>query len=374
MKYPKETVGTNILQKGEKIMGDLTPIRVGMAGFGMSGRLFHAPFLHADPRFSLRRVYERTSERARKEYPAAEVVHSFEALLTEDIDLIVITTPNPLHVPMAEAALRRGKHVVVEKPMAASFKEAEALCRLAREQGVLLTVYQNRRLDGGFLTARRLIETGRLGEVVDYECRFDRFVQGYRSKQWKREGGRGVDLLYDIGVHLIDQAVSLFGLPEAVCGDLRRQRPESPGVDRFTVTLCYPERRVLLSAGELSAIEGPHLTVHGRRGSYVKYGRDVQEARLVQGLRPAGNPDWGREDPESYGVLRTVGEDGGFTEERVPTEAGNYGGFYDNLYRAIREGAPLLVRPEEAAAVLRILEAVQQSSREGRRIALAWQD
>ena len=353
-------------------MDACTPIRVGLAGFGMSGRLFHAPFLHADPRFSLRRVYERASELAKEEYPEAEVVHSFEALLTEDIDLVIITTPNALHVFMAEAALRAGKHVVVEKPIAASREEAEALCRLSREQGVILTVYQNRRLDGGFLTARRLIEEGRLGEVVDYECHFDRFVSGYRTKQWKREGGRGVDLLYDIGVHLIDQAVTLFGLPEAVRGDLRRQRPESPGVDRFTLTLYYPELRAVLSAGELSAIEGPHLTVHGRRGSYVKYGRDVQEARLVQGLRPAGDSRWGQEEPERHGTLRTLQEDGAFAETRVPTEIGNYGAFYDNLCQAIREDAPLLVRPEEAAAVLRILEAAQESSQERRQIPLTW--
>lgn len=350
-------------------MNEHTPVRVGLAGFGMSGRIFHAPFIHADPRFSLRKVYERSTERAKEEYPAAEVVHRFEELLGEDVDLVVITTPNPLHVPMAAQALAAGKNVVVEKPAAASSREAEELCRLAEERGVLLTVYQNRRLDGDFLTVRKLIEEGRLGEVVDYTCHFDRFVQGFRSKQWKREGGKGVDLLYDIGVHLIDQAVSLFGLPEEVYADLRRQRPESSGVDKFTVVLHYPDKRAVLSAGELVAMPGPHFMVNGRKGTFLKYGRDAQEERLVRGLRPAGDPDWGREDPAAYGKLYTATENG-VLEEPVPTEIGNYGRYYDGLYETLRHGAPPLVKPEEAAAVLRVLEAAQESSREKRRVPL----
>ena len=343
------------------------PIRVGLAGFGMSGRLFHAPFLKADPRFTLKKVYERSSSLAGEEYPEAEIVRDFEGLLTEGIDLVIITTPNPLHVPMAAQALEAGKHVVAEKPLAASSREAEELFRLAREKGVLLTVYQNRRLDGDFLTVKKLMEEDRLGQVVDYACHFDRFVRGYRTKQWKREGGPGVDLLYDIGIHLLDQAFTLFGPPEEVYGDLRRQRPESPGVDRFEITLYYPETRAVLSAGELTALPGPHFAVHGRKGSFLKYGRDPQEERLVRGLRPAEDPAWGRDNPAAFGMLRTVTEDG-FTEERVPTEAGNYGGFYHRLYRAIRSNGPLPVPPEEAVAVLRLLEAVQESDREKRRV------
>ena len=350
-------------------MNEHGPIRVGLAGFGMSGRIFHAPFIHADPRFSLRKVYERSTERAKEEYPETEVVHSFEELLGEDVDLVVVTTPNPLHVPMASQALAAGKHVVVEEPAAASSREAEELRRLAEANRVLFTVYQNRRLDGGFLTVRKLIEGGRLGEVVDYTCHFDRFITGYRSKPWKREGGRGVDLLYDIGVHLVDQAVSLFGLPGEVYGDLRRQRPESPGVDRFTVVLYYPDKRAVLSAGELVAMPGPHLAVNGRKGTYLKYGRDVQEERLLRGLRPAEDPEWGREDPADFGKLYTVTEDG-VREEAVPTETGDYGGYYDALYQTLRHGAPPLVGPGEAAAVLRILEAAQESSREKRRVPL----
>lgn len=348
------------------------PIHVGLAGFGMSGRIFHAPFIHADPRFILRKVYERASERSIEEYPETKVVHSFEELLADDVELVVITTPNQLHVPMAAQALSAGKHVVVEKPFAASSQEAEELCRLAEANRVLLSVYQNRRLDGDFLTVKKLIAEGRLGEVVDYECHFDRFIQGYRSKQWKREGGRGVDLLYDIGVHIIDQAVTLLGLPEDVYGDLRRQREESAGIDKFEISLYYPDKRAILSAGELVAMPGPHFMVNGRKGTFLKYGRDVQEDRLVRGLRPAHELNWGQDNPETFGTLYTVKEDGGILEEKIPTEIGNYGGYYDNLYQALRQGAPLLVKPEEAASVLRILEAAQKSSSEKRRVKLYW--
>lgn len=350
-------------------MNDQTPIRTAIAGFGLSGRIFHAPFLAADPRYTLARVYERASGHAREEYPDVEIVHTFEELLTDDIELVIVATPNQLHVPMARQALAAGKHVVVEKPLAASSQEALELARLAEEHHVLLTVYQNRRLDGGFLTLKKLIAEGRLGEVVDYECHFDRFIRGYRNKQWKREGGRGVDLLYDLGVHIIDQAVSLFGLPEEVYGDLRRQRPESPSVDRFTVTLHYPSMRAVLSAGELVAMPAPHFTVNGRKGSYIKYGLDVQEARLERGLRPLGDPNWGQDDPETYGTLYTVTETE-ITGEKIPTEIGHYGAYYDYLYRSIRQGKPLLVKPEEAVSVLRILEAAQVSNREKRRVPL----
>ena len=343
-------------------------LRVGLAGFGMSGRIFHAPFIHADPRFSLKKVYERTTERSREEYPYVEVVRRFEDLLEEDIDLVVVNTPNPLHVPMAAQAIRAGKHVVVEKPLAASSQEAAELLKLAQERGVVFTVYQNRRLDGDYLTVKKLIQAGRLGEIVDYECHFDRFRQGLSAKQWKNQGGRGVDIVYDLGIHLIDQAYALFGLPEEVYGDMRKQRPESGGVDKFEFHLYYPDKRVTLSAGELVAKPGPQFMVNGRKGSFVKYGRDVQEHALLAGARPSG-PEWGRDDPAHYGVLCAAGEDG-MTEETIPTEIGSYGGFYDNLYRAIRQGEPLLVRPEDAVEVLRILEAARRSAEEKRRIAL----
>ena len=343
-------------------------IQVGLAGFGMSGQIFHAPFISADPRFTLRKVYERTSNRSKQSYPSVEIVRTFDELLTDDIDLVVISTPNPYHVPMAAQAMKAGKNVVVEKPVAASSREAEELCRLAKEQGVLFSVYQNRRLDGDFLTVKKLIESGRLGEVVDYECHFDRFVSGQSTKQWKREGGKGVNILYDLGIHLIDQAYVLFGMPVEVYADMRKQRPESSGIDNFEVCLYYPDKKVILSAGELVAMPGPRFMVHGRKGSFLKYGQDPQERRLIRGLRP-GNSDWGYDEKSAYGTLASVTEDG-VSQETVVTELGNYGGYYDNFYQALCCGAELLVKPEEAVDVLRILEAAQSSQDLKRRIGL----
>ena len=341
-------------------------IQVGLAGFGMSGQLFHAPFLRADPRFHLKKVYERTSDRSREAYPGTEVVRTFEALLSEEIDLVVITTPNPCHVPMATQAMQAGKHVIVEKPVAASSQEAEALCRLAEEKAVLFSVYQNRRLDGDFLTVKKLIDGGRRGEVVDYECHFDRFVRGRSAKPWKREGGRGIDILYDLGIHLLDQAYALFGMPGEVCADLRTQRPESAGTDRFTITLYYPDKEVRLSAGELVALPGPRFTVHGRQGSFLTYGQDPQEGRLLRGLRP-GEAGWESGGESARGTFATV-TDGGITQEAIVTKPGNYGEYYDNFYRALQYGAALLVQPQEAVEVLLLLEAARRSSSLKRRV------
>ena len=316
-------------------------IYVGLAGFGMSGQIFQAPFLSCDPRFRLKKVYERTSNKAKQEYPEMEIVRNFEALLTSDIDLVVISTPNQYHVPMAIQAMRAGKHVVVEKPVAATSKEADELCRIAKNEKVLLTVYQNRRLDGDFLTVKKIIDENRIGEVVDYECHFDRFVNGKSTKQWKADGGKGIDLLYDIGIHLIDQVYSLFGMPDEVYADLRKQREESSGIDNLQVCLYYEDKKITLSAGELVAMPGPHFMVHGRKGSFIKYGQDVQESRLLCGMRP-GNSEWGQEDETSFGTLCTVtGQE--FLQEKIPTEQGNYGKYYDNLYHAFKNGSELQI-------------------------------
>ncbi len=343
-------------------------IRTAIAGFGMSGKIFQAPFLNADPRFSLCRVYERTTQRAREEYPEVEIVRSFEALLTDDIDLVVISTPNALHVPMARQAMLAGKHVVVEKPVAATSREAEELCKLAKAQNVLFTVYQNRRLDSDFVTLQSLIAAGELGEVVDYAAHFDRFERGSYRKVWKNVGGEGVGILYDLGVHIIDQAYVLFGMPKEVYADLRKQRAETPGYDNFEVILYYNTVRAILSAGELVAHQGPHYMASGRRGTFIKYGMDPQENALIAGKRPPA-PDWGTEPPECHGKLY-YDEGGQILEKTIPTLRSSYGAYYDNLYRALTQGEPLLVRPEETADVLRIIEAALQSNEEKRRVSL----
>ncbi|EIA24066.1 hypothetical protein SFB1_087G1 [Candidatus Arthromitus sp. SFB-1] len=253
----------------EKINNDR--ICVGLAGFGLSGRFFQAPFLHSDTRFNLKKVYERTSNNSKQEYPEVEIVRSFEELLTTDIDLVVISTPNPYHVSMASQAMKAGKHVFVEKPIASTSKEARELCEIAKNEKVLLSVYQNRRFDGDFLTVKKIIDENLIGEILDYECHFDRFVTGKSKKQWKADGGKGIDLLYDIGVHLIDQAYSIFGMPDEVYADLRKQRDESSGIDNFQVYLYYKDKKITLSAGRERRIGWLDTVIlkHGKRVSGI---------------------------------------------------------------------------------------------------------
>lgn len=343
-------------------------ISVGIAGFGVAGQMFCAPFLHANPHFAIRKVYERRWENAKKEYPYVQTVRSFDALLEEDIDLVVICTPNGEHVPMAERALKAGKHVICEKPVAATAGEARGLRLLAQEKGLFFAAHQNRRLDGDFLTVKKLIESGELGEIVDYTARFDRFVIGENRRPWRHVIAHGVDSFYDLGVHIIDQAYSLFGMPTEVYADMCTQRPESYGADHFEVILYYPDKKVNLFSSELSADPGPHYAVYGRKGSFLKYGMDVQEKALKAGLRPPME-GWGVDREESYGTLRVL-KDGQFCSRKIPTEIGNYGTYYDGVYAAITEGKPFFIRPEDPENVLAIMDAAQVSSAEGRRVSM----
>lgn len=343
-------------------------INVGIAGFGMSAQIFQAPFLHADERFHIKKIYERTTENSKKEYPYVEIVRTYADLLTDDIDLVVISTPNNLHVPMAKEAMYAGKNVIVEKPVSATSEEAAELCRLAKEKGLLFSVYQNRRLDGDFLTVKNIIDTDTLGEVLDYEVHYDRYVIGKGSKAWKENGGPGIGILYDLGVHIIDQAVHLFGVPKEVYADFRRQRPETFGYDNFEVILYYDDLKAIISASEVVAGPGPHYMVHGREGSFLKYGMDVQENALIAGERP-GKDGWGSEPQECYGTLYKY-VTGEIEEVKIQTIPGNYGKYYDNIYHALTSGADLMVKPEETVTVLKIIEAAQLSNSEKRRVVL----
>lgn len=342
-------------------------LNVALAGFGAAGQRFHAPFLTADRRFRLCKILT-TRKLARERYPDAQTVSRFEELLTPEIDLVILATPNALHVPQAQQAVLAGKHVLVEKPIAATADEARALFTLAKERGVVLTVHQNRRFDGGFRTVQQLIERGDLGEVLDYAAHFDRYVTGKSPKPWKAAGGAGVNILYDIGIHLIDQAYVLFGMPQAVYADVRKHRTESPEFDAFSVNLYYGERKAVLSAGEVVAMPGPHFAVHGHRGSFLKFGLDPQEAALAAGQKPS-SPHWGEDTPDRFGTLARVTETGIVTET-VPTVPGNYALFFDAFYRAVTDNAPPPVQEQEAVDVLTLVEAALESAKTGKRVDL----
>jgi len=343
-------------------------INVGIAGFGLSGKIFQAPFLHANPNFEIKKIYERNSEKSKEEYPYVQVVHHFSELLTEAIDLVVISTPNAYHFEMAREAILAGKHVIVEKPIAIHAKDAQELLDLSKEKHVIFTAYQNRRFDGDFLTIKQLVEEGVLGEILDVEIHYDRFVEGASSKAWKAEGGPGVNILYDLGVHIIDQVYTLFGMPTEVYADFRKQRASTPEFDCFELLLYYDTLKISLHAGEAVVKHGPRYKINGRKGGFVKYGIDVQEAALLSGQRPP-QMDWGKEAEEFHGDLFVVKKDS-IETRKIPTINGNYGRFYENIYDVLMDQAELIVKPEEAIDVLRIIEAAIKSNEEKRRIQL----
>ena len=342
-------------------------IRAGIIGFGMSGRIFHAPFIHAHPGFSLEAIVQRSSNEAATIYPGARVIRDHLGLVSDPtIDLVVIGVPNKFHYPMARQALEAGKHVVVEKPFTLSTAEADELIALAERVNRKIFVYQNRRWDGDFLTIKKILRQELLGEVLDYEAHFDRYRPVPTGKAWRETPGPGSGVLFDLSPHLVDQALVLFGKPEAVWADIRTRRPEGKVDDHFEIKLFYHQLKVTLQAGVFVKETGPRYTVHGRKGSFVKYGLDPQEGMLKEGIPPGGD-DWGKEDPFQWGVLNTE-HDGKEIHGPVETEAGNYMEFYNNIADVLRKGTRQAVLPEEARANVRIIELALQSQKEKRTI------
>ena len=354
----------------------MPPIHVGLIGFGFAGRTFHAPIVHGVSGLRLDAILQRKGDDAAEAYPGVPVYRGLPELLAqESLRLVVIATPNDSHFPIAKECLLAGKDVVIDKPFAPSFAEATELARLAKERGRLLSVYQNRRWDGDFKTLQNLVASGELGRVVSYDSHFDRFRPALRAGAWREQAGPGTGVLFDLGPHLIDQALVLFGIPATVSGDVRLERDGAVTDDAFDITLHYPGLRVRLRATMLASQSGPHFVVHGTRASYTKLGLDPQEDALKRGERPEQSTTWGIEPEEAWGTLKVgaVGSpnDRGIPahsgEDRaVPTEAGDYRGYYENVRDAILGKSALAVTPEAALRVMRVLELVQQSSRERR--------
>ena len=341
-------------------------IKIGLAGFGMSAQVFHLPFWQADGRFEVVKVFERTGNQAAQMLPDALTVRSFAGLLSDDVDVVVITTPNQTHFELAKLALSAGKHVVVEKPLCATTEEALALAALAEQQGVVLTVYQNRRWDSAPLTAKQLLSDGLLGEIVDAEFRFERYAAGLNKKVWKETGGAGVGLVYDLGSHLLDMAVDVFGMPAEVYADIRYQHDGALSDDNFYVALYYEHGlKVALTATKYAREPLPFMTLHGKKGSYIKQNADNQEALLIAGALPLG--EWNQEQETEQGILHTD-IDGEIVRRSWPSIRGDYGAFYRNLYAMLTESAALAVQPRQVAQVLRLIEKVYESARTGSRI------
>ncbi|GLX66155.1 oxidoreductase [Paenibacillus glycanilyticus] len=342
----------------------MNKINVGIVGFGLSGQVFHAPIIQAVEGMEIAKVVSSNPEKVKQHLPKVEVASSLEELLSdESIDLVVITSPNQTHYDYAKQALLAGKHVVVEKPFVNTSEEARDLIETARQQGKLLSVYQNRRWDNDFLTVKSLIEAGELGEIASYEAHYDRY-RPQVSERWREQAGPGSGMLYDLGAHLIDQALHLFGKPDSVYADLMPQRAGSEVTDYFHLILTYGTKRVILHSGSIVMQHGPKFQVHGSQGSFVKYGLDSQEDMLRKGGLP-GQPEWGQDLEQHYGEL-TVMVDGKSETRKVKTLQGSYERFYERMAEAIINHKPVPVEAEDAWNTIRIIELAMQSSEEKR--------
>jgi len=347
------------------------PIHVAVVGYGLAGEVFHAPLIGSTQGMAIRSIVTSNpgrQARARERYPEAAILTSIEELweAAAEHDLVVIGTPNRFHVPIALRALEAGLHVVIDKPMAPTSAEAQRVAEEAKARGLLLTVFQNRRWDGDFLTLRRLLSEGVLGDVVRLESRFERWRPAVSPDAWREWSGpeEAGGLLFDLGAHLIDQAVQLFGAPTRVYAEVDRRRPGA-GVDDDTFVALQHANGVRshLWMNVLAAIRDPRMRVLGLAGTYTKYGLDVQEEALAIGMRP-DDPDWGRERPDAWG--RLVTEDG---ERTVETEAGAYEEFYAGVAGALRSSGPPPVDPLDSVEVLRIIEAAFESANAGSVVA-----
>lgn len=348
----------------------MQPINTGIVGFGISSQVFHAPFIHVLEEFNLSAFVERNNDLSAKAYPGTTTYRSFEEMLEDPtLELIIVTTPNETHFPYSAAALKAGKHVVVEKPFTNNSEEAQQLIDIARESGKILTIYHNRRYVSDFLTFREILEKKMLGDVHEFVAHYDRYRPEARPQAWREAPKPGSGIFFDLGSHLVDQALILFGMPEMVTADIRMQRPHARVDDFFEIWLDYGFLKVTLHSGMLVREMGPRYMIHGTEGSYIKYGEDPQEAALRAGQLPKGE-NWGKEDSEFDGILHTS-IDGTVHRKTIPTRQGNFGQFFKDLYETIRNGAPLQVTPEQGLNTIRIIELAIQSSRERRSLPVS---
>ena len=346
-------------------MTTMDRINVGLIGYGLGGSVFHAPLIGSAPRLRLAAVVTSRREQVKKQLPGVDVLGTVEELLANpDIGMVVVASPSTTHFEIARAALRAGKHVVVDKPFAASVREANELIELAAAKDQLLSVFQNRRWDGDFLTVKQCLADGLLGNVLFFESHFDRFKLQIKQG-WKEAAVPGAGILYDLGAHLIDQALQLFGMPDAITADIFPQRDKAIADDYFHLILRYGRRRAILHASALVRSPGPRFVIHGDGGSFTKYGMDVQEDSLTVGKRP-GDAEWGLELPGTYGELVTT--DG--IRRRIPTLAGAYEVYYQGFAAAILDGAPVPVDPATARDGLKVMEAALKSAQERRTVEM----
>jgi predicted dehydrogenase len=340
----------------------MSQIITGLASFGMSGKVFHAPLLHHHPQFRIKKIVERSKNEASLLYPYITSVKSFDNLLNDtEIELIIVNTPDNTHFELATRALEAGKHVIVEKPFTQTQEQGEALINLANKKNLYLSVFQNRRWDNDFLTVKEVINKGLLGRLVEFESHFDRYRNFIQSGTWKEDASTGTGTLFNLGSHMIDQALCLFGMPEAIHADVRILRTNGNVDDSYDLKLYYPTVKVTLKGSYLVREAGPRYALHGTLGSFLKFGIDPQEEALKAG-KSLNDPNWGKDDENYWGLLNSE-INGLHFKGKVETIQGNYLAFYDSIYNSLRNSAPLLVKAEEALNNIKLINAALLSNK-----------
>jgi predicted dehydrogenase len=339
-------------------------IKTAIIGYGFSAKTFQIPFITTLPEFELTAISTSKADEVNITLP--DVKHYTGAIsMIEDTDaeLVIITAPNHVHFELAKLALENGKHVLIEKPFVTRIEDGEALIEIAKKHNRVLSVYHNRRWDGDFLTVKKLIEEQKLGDIKHFESHYDRFRPQVRQR-WREQTTDGGGILFDLGSHLIDQAVKLFGMPDYVSAECKIRRENSTNVDYFHVILHYPEHLAILHGDMFDAGPNRRFTVKGTLGNYEKCGFDPQEARLISGALPI-TLNWSEETQGSYGTLYQ--EQGA---EAVKTELGAYQEYFKQLAKSIQDGLEPPVKPEEALHVIRLIELAMESSRLGKKLLI----
>lgn len=344
-------------------------IKTALLSYGMSGKVFHAPFIVLHEGFELIGSWERSKKLIQKDYPEAKSFPSLESILEdESIDLVIVNTPTSTHYEYTKKVLLAGKHALVEKAFTTTVAEAEELNALAKEKGLKLTVFQNRRWDSDFKTVQKIVSDGVLGEIVEAEFHFDRYNPILSPKGHKEMVNPGAGILKDLGPHIIDQMLCLFGMPEAVFADIQITREHSVVDDYFDILLYYSNFRARLKAGYFVRELNPSYVVHGKLGSFLKHRGDIQEDELKLDKRP-NLTDWGTESKVNEGLLHTE-IDGKIIREKVQTLQGNYYSLFDGMYQAIVNNVSEPVTAQDGVNVMRIIEAAIESSKQKKVINL----
>jgi predicted dehydrogenase len=339
----------------------MKPIVTALTAFGMSGQIFHAPFLQCHSGFDLAYMVERTHSHSKAKYPHATIIRDFNQLLEiNEIELIIINTPNEYHYPMCKAALLAGKHAVVEKPFTIYSTDAQELIDLSKSIGKQIFVYHNKKLEGEFKTVQNLIQYNKLGDLEVFETHFDRYKPEIGPKKWKEEPVPGAGILYDLGPHLIDQILTLLGTPEKVHADIQIQRLNGKVPDFFKLTFHYSNHLAIAEASMLAKEPFLKYRIKGNKAEFLKYGNDPQEALLKDGALP-DSPNWGREETSQWGTLNHFNG----KEEKIPTEKGSYMEFYEMVYQCLVYNKPN-TSLSNAINTIKIIELALKSAEENK--------